>query len=30
VAVRDTKNRDGSTLGFSAPAWQEFLTRLQS
>ena len=30
VAVRDTKNRDGLTLGFSASAWQEFVTRLQS
>ena len=30
VAVRDTKNRDGVTLGFSASAWQEFVTRLQS
>jgi hypothetical protein len=30
VAVRDTKNRDGITLGFSAAAWQEFVTRLQS
>jgi hypothetical protein len=29
VAVRDTKNRDGITLGFSASAWQEFVTRLQ-
>ena len=30
VAVRDTKNRDGVTLGFSASAWQELVTRLQS
>lgn len=30
VAVRDTKNRGGSTLGFSVPAWHDFLTRLQS
>ena len=29
VAVRDTKNRDGITLGFSASAWHEFVTRLQ-
>jgi hypothetical protein len=30
VAVRDTKNRADITLGFSASAWQEFVTRLQS
>jgi hypothetical protein len=28
IVVRDTTNRDGGTLGFSAEAWQEFLTRL--
>ena len=28
VAVRDTKNRDGGTLAFSAAAWREFLTRI--
>ncbi|MGH3247974.1 MAG: DUF397 domain-containing protein [Trebonia sp.] len=28
VAVRDTTNRDGGTLAFSAEAWQDFLTRI--
>lgn len=25
VMVRDTTNRDGGTLGFSATAWEQFL-----
>jgi hypothetical protein len=25
VLVRDTTNRDGGTLGFSAAAWERFL-----
>jgi hypothetical protein len=25
VMVRDTADREGATLGFSAPAWLEFL-----
>jgi hypothetical protein len=28
VAVRDTKNRHGGTLAFSAAAWWEFLARI--
>jgi len=28
VLVRDTRNRDEATLGFSAGAWQGFLTSL--
>jgi hypothetical protein len=28
VAVRDTKNRDGGTLAFSAAAWRAFLARI--
>jgi hypothetical protein len=28
VAVRDTKNRDGGALAFSAAAWREFLARV--
>jgi hypothetical protein len=30
VMVRDTKDRDGATLSFSAGAWQEFTLRLRS
>jgi hypothetical protein len=30
VAVRDTTNRDGVTLAFSAAAWAAFVTRLRS
>jgi hypothetical protein len=29
VAVRDTTNRDGRTLAFSAGAWQGFVTGLK-
>jgi hypothetical protein len=29
VAVRDTTNRDGGTLAFSAGAWQEFMHGLK-
>jgi hypothetical protein len=29
VAVRDTTDRDGGTLTFSASAWQEFTRRLR-
>jgi Domain of unknown function (DUF397) len=25
ILVRDTTNRDGATLGFSATAWEQFL-----
>jgi Domain of unknown function (DUF397) len=28
VMVRDTADRKGTTLSFSAPAWQEFLSRV--
>jgi Domain of unknown function (DUF397) len=30
VTVRDTTNRDGVTLQFTAAAWQEFTRRLRS
>ena len=30
VAVRDTTDRDGATLAFSAGAWAAFITRLRS
>ncbi len=30
VAVRDTTDRDGVTLQFTAEAWQEFTRRLRS
>jgi hypothetical protein len=30
VAVRDTTDRDGMTLAFSAGAWAAFITRLRS
>ena len=30
VAVRDTTDRDGITLEFSAEAWQQFTRRLRS
>jgi Domain of unknown function (DUF397) len=30
VAVRDTTDRDGVTLAFSARAWAAFITRLRS
>ena len=30
VAVRDTTDRDGMTLQFTAAAWQEFMRRLHS
>ena len=30
VAVRDTTDRDGVTLAFSAGAWAAFVTRLRS
>ena len=30
VAVRDTTDREGVTLEFSANAWQEFTCRLRS
>jgi hypothetical protein len=29
VLVRDTANRDGGTLAFSAEAWQAFVTSLR-
>jgi hypothetical protein len=29
VAVRDTTNRDGGTLAFSAQAWQQFTSALR-
>jgi hypothetical protein len=29
VAVRDTKDRDGGTLGFTAEAWQAFAAALK-
>lgn len=29
VIVRDTTDRDGGTLGFSAGAWQEFISALR-
>jgi hypothetical protein len=29
VAVRDTTDRDGMTLQFTADAWQEFVRRLR-
>ena len=29
VLVRDTTNRDGGTLGFTAEAWQEFIRALR-
>ena len=29
LMVRDTTNRDGATLTFTAQAWQEFTRRLQ-
>ena len=29
VAVRDTTNRDGGTLAFSANAWQDFIAGLK-
>jgi hypothetical protein len=29
VAVRDTKDRDGGTLGFTAEAWDTFLGTLR-
>jgi hypothetical protein len=28
ILVRDTTDRDGATLAFSASAWQEFTSRL--
>ena len=30
VAVRDTTDRDGVTLNFTAKAWQQFTRRLRS
>jgi hypothetical protein len=30
VGVRDTTDREGVTLGFSAEAWQQFTRRLRS
>jgi Domain of unknown function (DUF397) len=30
VAVRDTTDRDGITLNFTAEAWQQFTRRLRS
>ena len=30
VLVRDTTNRDGGTLAFSAPAWERFLGTIRS
>ena len=30
VAVRDTTDREGATLEFSAAAWKQFTRRLQS
>jgi hypothetical protein len=29
ILVRDTTNRDGRTLAFTANAWQEFTRRLR-
>jgi hypothetical protein len=29
VLVRDTTNRNGGTLSFTAAAWQEFVTQLR-
>jgi hypothetical protein len=29
ILVRDTTNRDGGTLGFTAAAWQEFADSLR-
>lgn len=29
VSVRDTRNRDGGTLNFTADAWTEFLASLK-
>jgi hypothetical protein len=29
VMVRDTTDRDGGTLDFSAEAWQEFISALR-
>jgi hypothetical protein len=29
VLIRDTKDRDGGTLSFSAEAWQEFIGALR-
>ena len=29
IAVRDTTDRDGGTLGFTAKAWAEFLGALR-
>jgi Domain of unknown function (DUF397) len=29
VAVRDTTNREGGTLGFTAQAWQTFLKTIR-
>ena len=29
ILVRDTTNRDGRTLAFTAKAWQEFTRRLR-
>jgi hypothetical protein len=29
ILVRDTTNRDGGTLAFTAEAWQEFIRRLR-
>lgn len=29
ILVRDTTNRDGATLAFTAQAWQEFTDRLR-
>lgn len=28
ILVRDTTNRDGGTLGFTAEAWQSFIATL--
>jgi hypothetical protein len=30
VAVRDTKNREGSVLRFTPEAWRRFATRLKA
>jgi hypothetical protein len=29
ILVRDTTNRDGRTMAFTAKAWQEFTRRLR-
>ena len=29
ILVRDTKDRDGATLGFSAQAWEKFITSVK-